>query len=154
MPGGRSVASMCSNAPDVGGSMSERQAPGDREAEPWWSTIVPPDPRSVGEEPDYRFTLANERTFLAWIRTALALAAGGLGAIALLEDLAGSEVLGVGLLALSFVTSATAYRRWARNEAAMRLGEPLRPSRLPVVMTVGAALFALVGATLIVIEGV
>ena len=30
-----------------------------------------------GEEPDYRFTLANERTFLAWLRTALALIAGG-----------------------------------------------------------------------------
>ena len=36
--------------------------------------FVPSDPRGVGDEPDYRFTLANERTFLAWIRTALALA--------------------------------------------------------------------------------
>jgi hypothetical protein len=25
----------------------------------------------LGEAPDYRFSLANERTFLAWIRTAL-----------------------------------------------------------------------------------
>ncbi len=24
----------------------------------------------LGEAPDYRFSLANERTFLAWIRTA------------------------------------------------------------------------------------
>lgn len=31
-----------------------------------------------GKEPDYRFTLANERTFLAWVRTGLALLAGGL----------------------------------------------------------------------------
>ena len=75
--------------------------------------IVPHDPRGVGEEPDYRFTLANERTFLAWIRTALALAAGGLAVISLLPDLTGSEVLGVLLLALSFATAATAYRRWA-----------------------------------------
>jgi putative membrane protein len=38
-----------------------------------------PEPawRHEGTEPDYRFTLANERTFLAWIRTALALLAGG-----------------------------------------------------------------------------
>lgn len=124
----------------------------ERDDEPWWSSLVPPDPRSIGSEPDYRFTLANERTFLAWIRTALALAAGGLGAIALLEDLPGSHALGVGLLALSFVTSAVAYRRWARNEAAMRQERPLAASRLPAIMTVGAALFALVGAVLILVE--
>lgn len=29
--------------------------------------------RREGRDPDYRFSLANERTFLAWIRTALAL---------------------------------------------------------------------------------
>ncbi len=33
----------------------------------------------AGKKPDYRFTLANERTFLAWIRTALALMAGAVG---------------------------------------------------------------------------
>lgn len=37
-----------------------------------------------GTEPDYRFTLANERTFLAWIRTALALIAGGVAVAQLL----------------------------------------------------------------------
>ena len=36
------------------------------------------DPRRHGHEPDYRFTLANERTFLAWIRTSLGLMAVGL----------------------------------------------------------------------------
>ena len=36
-----------------------------------------PEWRSEGDDPDYRFTLANERTFLAWIRTALAILAGG-----------------------------------------------------------------------------
>jgi len=36
-------------------------------------------PGDEGEEPDPRFTLANERTFLAWVRTALALVAGGIG---------------------------------------------------------------------------
>lgn len=114
---------------------------------------MPPDPRSVGDEPDYRFTLANERTFLAWIRTALALAAGGLGAIALLPDLRGSEALGIGLLGLSCITSAVSYRRWARNEAAMRMGHALAPSRLPAIMTVGAAIFALLGATFVLVDG-
>jgi putative membrane protein len=140
---------MWSNTPDGGTKVTSTDGADER----WWSTLVPGDPRAVGDEPDYRFTLANERTFLAWVRTSLALAAGGLGAIALLPDLVGSEALGLGLLALSFVTSASSYRRWARNERAMRLDEPLAPSRLPAIMAVGAALFVLAGGILLVIDG-
>lgn len=114
--------------------------------------ILPPDPRGVGDEPDYRFTLANERTFLAWIRTALALAAGGLAAVGLLEDFAGGEVLGIGLLALSFATAASAYRRWALNERSMRLNEPLPMSRLPMMMAIGTAVVAVVAAVMLVVD--
>jgi putative membrane protein len=114
--------------------------------------VFPSDPRSVGDDPDYRFTLANERTFLAWVRTALALAAGGLGAVTILDDFAGAEVLGIGLLALSFVTAATAYRRWALNERAMRLDEPLPPSRLPMMMAIGVAVVAVIAAILFVVD--
>ena len=114
--------------------------------------LFPGDPRAVGEDPDYRFTLANERTFLAWIRTALALAAGGLGAVTILDDFTGEEVLGVGLLALSFLTAATAYRRWVLNERAMRLDQPLPPSRLPMLMAIGVAVVALTAALLFVID--
>jgi putative membrane protein len=111
----------------------------------------PPDPREVGTEPDYRFTLANERTFLAWIRTALALAAGGLAVIGVIEDLYGQEFLGLMLLALSFVTAATSYRRWASNERSMRLGEPLPASRLPQMLAVATAVFGIAAALLFVI---
>ncbi len=114
--------------------------------------LFPNDPRTVGEEPDYRFTLANERTFLAWIRTALALAAGGLGAIHLIPEHAGSSTLGIALLALSVVTAATAYRRWALNETSMRLGEPLPPSRLPQVIAIATALVALGAVVFFVID--
>lgn len=117
----------------------------------WLRSLVPPDPRRSGTEPDYRFTLANERTFLAWIRTALALAAGGLGAIALLPDLDGSEPLGLGLLVMSFVMAASSYRRWVHNEQAMRLGTPLYASRLPLLIAVGTAAFAIAGAVLLVV---
>ena len=110
------------------------------------------DPRRVGSEPDYRFTLANERTFLAWVRTALALAAGGLGVFNLLPNLIGSEILGLMLLTLSFATAASAYRRWAQNEAAMRLGEALPSSRLPQLMAVSTAIVALVAAILLVVD--
>jgi putative membrane protein len=115
--------------------------------------LFPTDPRSVGEEPDYRFTLANERTFLAWIRTALALAAGGLGALHLIPDLYGSAVLGIALLALSLATAASSYRRWALNETSMRLGQPLPHSRLPLVMAVATAVVGL-GAAILFVAGV
>jgi putative membrane protein len=116
--------------------------------------LFPEDPRTVGEEPDYRFTLANERTFLAWIRTALALAAGGLAAIHLIPDQPGSSTLGIALLALAVVTAATAYRRWALNEISMRLGEPLPPSRLPQVIAIATALVALAAAVFFVVDAV
>lgn len=114
--------------------------------------LFPGDPRDVGKDPDYRFSLANERTFLAWIRTALALAAGGLGAVTILDDFTGEEFLGVGLLALSFLTAASAYRRWALNERAMRLDEPLPPSRLPMFMAVGVALVAVIASLLFIVD--
>lgn len=46
----------------------------------------PPRWQDSGKDPDYRFSLANERTFPAWIRTALAILAGAL----LLHQLAGT----------------------------------------------------------------
>ena len=45
-----------------------------------------------------------------------------------------------------FLTAATAYRRWALNERAMRLNAPLPPSRLPLLMAIGVAIVALVAA--------
>ena len=114
--------------------------------------LFPKDPRAVGKDPDYRFSLANERTFLAWIRTALALAAGGLGAVTILDDFTGEQYLGIGLLALAFLTAASAYRRWALNERAMRLDEPLPPSRLPMIMAVGVAVVAVIATILLAVD--
>jgi putative membrane protein len=106
----------------------------------------------VGEDPDYRFTLANERTFLAWVRTALALAAGGLATVAVLEDFPGEDALGLILLLLGFVTAAAAYRRWALNERAMRLDEPLPHSRLPLLLAIAVSIIALLAAVLLVAD--
>ena len=107
---------------------------------------IPSNPTLVGTDPDYRFTLANERTFLAWVRTALALSAGGLAALTVLDGVRGDVVLGVGLLVISFLTAVTSYRRWALNERAMRLGVPLPPPRLPLLMAIGVAVVALTAA--------
>jgi putative membrane protein len=101
-----------------------------------------------GTEPDARFSLANERTFLAWTRTALALLAGG---VAL-------EVLGLGIaapfrLAASLVLIGTgvltplqAWFGWGRAERSLRQGGPLPSAMLagPIagaVSMVGALVF-------------
>ena len=79
--------------------------------------------RLEGEEPDYRFSLANERTFLAWIRTALALLAGGVALDQFATKLRPHAVLvGVAVLlaALAAALCAAAYVRWRDNEIAMR----------------------------------
>ncbi len=107
----------------------------------------------VGEHPDYRFTLANERTFLAWIRTSMALVAGGLGLLNLLPDQTGSTVLGLAVLAMAVVTSVASYRRWFRAERAMRQNQPLPPSQLPRIVALAVATLALVGALLFVAAG-
>lgn len=104
----------------------------------------------TGEEPDYRFSLANERTFLAWIRTALALLAGGV----LLEQFAGRRYLhglvvacAIGLCILAAVLCAMAYFKWRDNEIAMRHARPLPYPRAIFVLSLGG----LAAAILIVI---
>ena len=102
-----------------------------------------PSWRSSGREPDYRFSLANERTFLAWIRTALSLLAGGV----LLEQFATKLEprlvvvgLAIGLAVLSTVLCSIAYFRWKANEIAMRHDRPL-PSTIAIpLLTLAAAI--------------
>ena len=110
-----------------------------------------PPLRDVGKEPDVRFSYANERTFLAWNRTALALIAAGLAVTTLLPKLEvdyGRRIIGVPLIALGALVAWTSYRRWEDNERAMRLGEPLPPSHLPRVLAVGIAIAALLAAVI------
>ncbi|WP_067973958.1 YidH family protein [Nocardiopsis trehalosi] len=95
-----------------------------------------------GREPDYRFTLANERTFLAWIRTALALVAGAVAVLHLvpLDWRPGARLtVGLALTALAAVITVYAPVRWFRVQQAMREDLPLPVSALPVITTVGVA---------------
>lgn len=110
-----------------------------------------PPLRDVGHEPDHRFSLANERTFLAWIRTALALVAAGLGIIQLLPPFAvsgGREVLGAVLVLIGATVAATSHRRWERNERALRMDAPLPPGPLPPVLAAGVAVAAVLALVL------
>jgi putative membrane protein len=112
------------------------------------------EPQARSDHPDYRFTLANERTFLAWIRTALALVAAGVAVVQFVPQFtffkAGRHLLGVLLIVLAIVVSAASYRRWERNEAAVRLNEPLPPSRLPWLIAVGLVLITVLALVLVI----
>ena len=97
-------------------------------------------------EPDYRFTLANERTFLAWIRTALALLAAGVALDSLAVGLTASTqvLLTVGLVALGLVVAAASWFRWARAERALRTHGPLPALHLAAVLALGVVAAAVV----------
>jgi putative membrane protein len=107
------------------------------------------------DEPDYRFTLANERTFLAWVRTGLALLASGIGVVELPEHFAssaGRHVLGVMLVVLGCVSAVAAYRRWRGNEHAIRSGAPLPRAQSIPVLAVGLVLIALTALALVLAD--
>ena len=109
-------------------------------------------PTGPGDELDYRFSLANERTFLAWIRTALALVGGGLAVDQLLPTLGRPAALRVTiatvLLVLGAATAVHAAFRWVRIEKQMRSGQDLPSSRYPrilaTVLAVGAVFLVVV----------
>lgn len=82
----------------------------------------------VGEAPDYRFSLANERTFLAWIRTALGFLAAGVGLDQLTPNIAPPVIREVITLLLCLFAGGLAiygYLRWLYTEKAMRLKQDL-----------------------------
>ncbi|CAM3825917.1 YidH family protein [Tsukamurella ocularis] len=93
------------------------------------ATVRPPGPVvPQGEEPDPRFTLANERTFLAWTRTSLAVIAAALGLEALAGDLVPDLQRGLivrGSLILAIILAVQAGYRWRKVDHAMRHGRPL-----------------------------
>jgi putative membrane protein len=105
-------------------------------------------------EPDYRFSLANERTLLAWVRTALALDVAGLGVVRFAPELgipAGREVIGGILVLLGAITAWSGYRRFLATDRAIRAGDPLPAHAAPRILAatlavVSVVVFALLAA--------
>lgn len=103
-------------------------------------------------EPDVRFTYANERTLLAWNRTALALLATGVAATQLLPEFhipGGRRILGLPLIVLAAVITMTSFFHWRANERAMRRDQPLPSSPMPMVLAVGIGVVAVVAVILV-----
>lgn len=106
----------------------------------------------AGKTPDYRFTLANERTFLAWNRTALALMAGAVGIEQFSPQLSSAELrtgISTLLLLAASVMGFMAWRRWRQNEYAMRLDSNLPYTRALVILAALMILLAILLGTLL-----
>jgi putative membrane protein len=96
-----------------------------------------------GTEPDPRFTLANERTFLAWIRTSLAFLAGGIAVEAFTADVFPEvmrTILAVVLLLLGVLISAGAAVRWVGVERSLRRKAPLPLPLIVPLLGIGGAI--------------
>ena len=107
--------------------------------------FAPDRVQEEGSTPDYRFSLANERTFLAWIRTSLALIGGGFAVDQFLTDhlTRWARVgLALALLAGGVFCTLRAVNHWVRCERAMRSGRNLPASRFPALLALLVAVIA------------
>jgi putative membrane protein len=104
-------------------------------------------------EPDYRFTLANERTFLAWQRTALGLLAAAVALVQLVPELTihgARHALGVLLAALAILTSGMGLLRWHQADRAMRRGLPLPRHPTPAYLALGLIVVGIIALGLVI----
>ena len=109
--------------------------------------------RSVGDEPDPRFTLANERTFLAWMTTSLGLLGVGLAVGTLIPgNVVTLQVLGALWVLLSVLVALRALVRWFVVERAMRQSQPLPLSRSIPVVALGLGVLAVATALTVVLS--
>jgi putative membrane protein len=107
----------------------------------------------TAEEPDYRFTLANERTFLAWIRTALGLVAAGVAVRQLIPRSAvpgARTTLALACIALAIVLAGASYPRWRQVQLAIGRGEPIPRSPVLPLVAGGVMVIAALAAVLVV----
>jgi putative membrane protein len=95
------------------------------------------DHEQADHEPDYRFTLANERTFLAWLRTALALLAGAVAIVQLVPEFGfdgARRLVGAFLAALGTAVAFGAVIRWRSVQMAMRRAADLPRTWMPALL--------------------
>ena len=116
----------------------------------------PPRSADEGTEPDPRFTFANERTFLAWSRTALALVVAGLGVVQLLPPFPrvpwGRHILGLPLIVFGAVVAVVAYTEWVKSQRALRLGRPLPRSVMPWLLATVITVIGVIAAVVVLVS--
>jgi putative membrane protein len=102
-------------------------------------------------DPDIRFTLANERTFLAWVRTAIGLVAAGVAVFRLLDASAATTVLTAVLLAAGALAGCVGYLHFRGADRAIRRGDTMPTGTITVTVMTAAVLIAAVAAAVSVL---
>ncbi|MGY5883778.1 YidH family protein [Modestobacter lacusdianchii] len=116
---------------------------------------TPPGSPAPPPHPDYRFSLANERTLLAWLRTGLALVAGGVAMTQFAPRLGfpgGGQAVSVALLVAGLVTALAGHRRYSRNERAIAADQPLPASAAARWVTALVAVLVVALLVLVVVD--
>ena len=106
-------------------------------------------------EPDYRFTLANERTFLAWQRTALGLLAAAVAVVQLVPELTipgARQALGLLLAVLATLTSAMGLVRWKQTDRAIRRNSPMPRHPTPGYLALGLTFIGVLAIALVIVK--
>lgn len=104
----------------------------------------------VGREPDPLYTLANERTYLSWLRLAITLLAGAVAIdrLFLEQPWFGSQILALWLVVIAVGTCVLGVQRWQSTERALRLRRPLPGFGAPIL---GMFAILLAGAGVVVL---
>ncbi|RJO74876.1 DUF202 domain-containing protein [Nocardia panacis] len=106
-------------------------------------------------DPDYRFTLANERTFLAWMRTSLGLLAGGVAVQTLVQpfpEIGLRRALAMSCLLLAVTVAVGAYGHWRRVGTAMRRGDKLPDTVLVPILSIGIAAISVLACVAVLLR--
>ena len=154
----RGRAAPTGGQPSAGGQPRPAASPGPRTGGARLAAAASGQAGQAGTEPDARFTFANERTFLAWSRTGLALIVAGLGIVQLLPPFPGvpwgRHLIGVPLIVLGAIVAVAGYVEWIRNQRALRRGEPVPRSFLPVILTVTITAIAVISAVVLLLSAI
>ncbi len=138
----------------------DRAHPGSGSAKPEAADppAASPEAAGPGAEPDARFTFANERTFLAWSRTSLALIVAGLGIVQLLPPFPhvswGRHLIGVPLIVLGAVVAIAGYTEWVMNQRALRRGDPIPRSMVPAILTATVTSIGILSAIVLLLSAI
>lgn len=108
-----------------------------------------------GTEPDPLYSLANERTYLAWLRFAVTLlaAAVAIDRLFIEHPLAGSQALALTLVVIGFAACGIGVRRWYATERALRLNRPMPGFSAPLLAALALVLIGAGVILLLVTEG-
>ena len=101
-------------------------------------------------EPDVRFSLANERTLLAYQRTAIGLLAAAVAVVHFLDDEDYALTLAAILLLMGAVAAIGGHRRYLAADRAIREGHALPTGQTPAMLTLGLVLCLVVATAYVV----